>query len=109
MTYKEVADVIAQIGVPWAYYQFKETLQGPPFVCFFYTSNNDFLADDKNYQKIEHLAVELYTEEKDFSLESMAELVFEENGFVYTKDEEYLDSERMHMTIYEMDVIITKE
>lgn len=109
MTYREVADVIAQIGVPWAYYQFKETLQGPPFVCFFYTGNNDFLADDKNYQKIEHLAVELYTEEKDFSLESMAELVFEENGLVYTKDEEYLDSEHMHMTLYEMDVIITKE
>lgn len=109
MTYKEVADVIAQMGVPFAYYQFKETLQGPPFVCFFYTGDNDFLADDKNYQKIEHLAVELYTEEKDFSLESMAELVFEENGLVYTKDEEYLDSESMHMTLYEMDVIITKE
>lgn len=108
MTYQEVADMAESIGVPSAYYQFKETQQGPPYVCFFFTNSSDFLADDNNYQKIEHLAVELYTDEKDFTLEKTAEAVFNQNGLVYTKGEEYLDSESMHVTVYEMDVVITE-
>ena len=109
MTYKEVASMVAEIGLPNAYYQFKETIQGPPFVCFFFTNANDFLADDVNFQKIEHLAVELYTDEKDYSLEAVVEDVLEGHCLVYLKQEEYLDSEQMHITVYEMDVVITEE
>ena len=67
MTIKEVATMVASIGVPYAYYQFPEgTEQATPFVCFFYSRNNDMKADDANYQKIEHLVIELYTDNKDF-------------------------------------------
>lgn len=110
MTTKQVANMIASIGVPYAYYQFPEgTEQATPFVCFFYSEDNDVKADNSNYQKIEHLIIELYTDNKDFSLEATVEGVLRTNEMVWTRSEEYIDSERMVMVVYEMDVVITEE
>ena len=110
MTYKEISTMISQIGVPTAYYQFpKGTDIAPPFACFFYSSDNDFKADNSNYQKIEHLIIELYTDNKDFELEAATESVLAANGFVWSKAEEWIDTERMLEVIYETDVIITEE
>lgn len=109
MTTQEVAAMVAEVGVPYAYYQFtKDTAVDPPFICFFYPQDNDFLADNKNYQQINHLAVELYTDAKDFALEKTVEAVLRSHGMVWSKEEGHLDSERMHEVVYEMDVIITE-
>lgn len=109
MTHAEIKTMLASVGVPTAYYQFPEdTGQQPPFICFFYNYNNDFLADDTNYQKIEHLIVELYTDNKDFELEAAVEAALSLHGLVYTRDEEYLGSEQMYEVVYEMDVVITE-
>lgn len=110
MTHEQVATMIRSIGIPFAYYQFpNDTPQSPPFICFFYPDNNDVIADNTNYAKIERLVIELYTDDKDFSLEQEIEAVLNANGLVFSRDEEFLDSERMHETIYETDVIITSE
>lgn len=109
MTHAEIKTMLASVGVPTAYYQFPEdTGQQPPFICFFYNYNNDFLADDTNYQKIEHLIVELYTDNKDFELEAAVEAALSLNGLVYSRDEEYLGDEQMQLVVYEMDVVITE-
>lgn len=108
MTYKQIATMISSIGLPYAYYQFPEgTAQPTPFICFYYPNRNDFLADDSNYQKIEHLIIELYTDNKDFGLEQSVEAALEGAGLVYTRSEEWIDTERMLEVIYETDVIIT--
>lgn len=110
MTYSEVASMVAEIGAPYAYYQFPEgTQQATPFVCFFYPYSNDALGDSVNYQKIEHLIVELYTDNKDFDLEQTVENVLRSHGLVWTRAEEWIDSERMLEVVYEMDVVITSE
>ena len=110
MTTQEVATMVAEIGIPSAYYQFPDnTEQTTPFVCFFYSGDNDFLADDSNYQKIEHLIIELYTDNKDFALEQTVESVLASHGMVWTRDEEWIESERMLEVVYEMDVVITSE
>lgn len=110
MTYQNVAEMVEGIGVPFAYYQFPEdTEQATPFVCFFYSGDNDLKADDSNYQKIEHLIIEVYTDNKDFTLEATTESVLRSYGMVWTKEETFLDSERMHEVIYEMDIVITEE
>ena len=110
MTHAEVKTMLASVGIPTAYDQFPDnTGQQPPFICFFYNYNNDFLADDKNYQKIEHLIVELYTDNKDFSLEAAVEADLSSHDIVYTRNEEYIDSEQMYLVVYESDVIITEE
>ena len=110
MTYQEISTMISQIGVPTAYYQFPEgTDTAPPFVCFFYARDNDFKADNSNYQKIEHLIIELYTDNKDFALEAAVESVLGSNGLVWMKEEQWLDTERMLEVVYETEVIITEE
>lgn len=109
MTFKEVADMVESIGLPYAYYQFSETGVEPPFVCFFYGNSNDLLADNSNYQKIEHLYIELYSDQKDFGLEQTVETVLSNHGMVWTRNEERIESERMYEVVYEMDVVITTE
>ena len=111
MTFKEIATMISSIGLPYAYYEFPEAnaVTGPPFVCFYYPHDNDFKADSTNYQKIEHLVVELYTDEKDFAKEAAVEGVLASNGMVWSRSETPIDSEQMHLTVYEMDVVITEE
>lgn len=110
MTTQEVATMVAEIGIPSGYYQLPDnTEQTTPFVCFFYSGDNDFKADDSNYQKIEHLIIELYTDNKDFALEQTVESVLASHGMVWTRDEEWIESERMLEVVYEMDVVITSE
>lgn len=107
MTYEQVANMIEGVGIPYAYYQFPEsTGQQPPFICFYYRNGNDFIADNENYSKINALTIELYTDNKDVELEVLVETALKEAGFVYTWEETYLDSERMHMISYYTEVII---
>ncbi len=107
MTYKELADMIEGIGLPFAYYQFPEgTEQAPPFVVFFYSQIDDLYADESNYQRIVTLNIELYTAEKDFVSEAAVEAVLAENELTYYKEENYIDSEKLYQIAYEMEVII---
>ena len=108
MTYQQVATMVASIGVPYAYYQFPEgTAQPTPFVCFYFDGSNDLFADDKNYQKIRPLTIELYTDTKAFTLEATVESILSSNGLTFARSESYIDSERMNMVAYKTDVIIT--
>lgn len=110
MTYKEIATLVDGIGYPYAYYQFeKETAKDPPFICFFYPENNDFLADNTNYAHITELTIELYTDNKDFTAEAAVEAALEAAEIVYEKDETYIDSERMYMVTYSTEVLINAE
>ena len=107
MTYKQIASMVSSIGLPYAYYQFPEgTAQAPPFVVFFYADTDDVFADDTNYQRIATLNIELYTNEKDFAMESTVEQILTNNNLTYYKEENYIDSERMWQIAYEMEVII---
>lgn len=108
MTYEQVATMVSSIGLPYAYYQFPEgTAVAPPFVCFYFEGSDDLYADDKNYQKIRPLTIELYTDNKDFSLEATVEGILTSNGLTYARNESWIDSERMNMVAYTADIIIT--
>ena len=120
MTYKEVYQVVSGITVststtdtiPCAYWMFPEDdlnnpAPPPPFICYYYSDSNDLLADGINYQKIRGLTVELYCDNKDFNLEQAVEEKLTSNGFVYSKAEDYIESEKLYMTSYESEVIIT--
>ena len=109
MTYRQVAEMVSSIGVPFAYYQFpNNTGIAPPFVCFYFDSSNDFAADNTNYQRIRPLSIELYTDNKDFTLEQTVENVMNQNGLVYSREETFLDSERMYMVTFMTEIIITE-
>lgn len=116
MTYREVYQIISGIEmaegvpIPSAYLAFPENdpnTPPPPFICYYYTGDNDLKADDSNYQKIRQLTVELYCDNKDFTLESAVEDALASHGIVYSKMETYIEDEKMYMTTYETEVVIT--
>ena len=110
MTVQDVRRLAESIGLNTAYYEFPSgTEQEPPFLCWFFPDNNDFKADNRNYQKVERCVFELYTPYKDFDLEAAVENVLQEANLIYTRDEAYIDSERMYQTNYTFEVIITTE
>lgn len=101
MTTQEVNTLVESFGLPYAYYQFADgTGQEPPFICFFYGDRSDEVADDSNYVKFATLYIELYTDEKDFALETIIESKLTEADIVYEMSEDYIDAERMHITVY---------
>ena len=107
MTRKEISQMISSAGLPYAYYQFPEdTPQTPPFICFFFSNTDDVFADDSNFQKIEQLNIELYTNVKDFALEDALEEILKNNNLTYYKEENYIDSEKLYQIAYEMEVMI---
>ena len=109
MTHTEVATMIANIGLPYAYYEFPDdTEQEPPFVVFYYPQSDDLYADNQNYVGITQLNIELYTDEKDFDLESTVDSVLTGSGLTYTKMETRIDQERMWQILYQMEVIINE-
>lgn len=118
MTYREVYQIISGIEmaegvvIPSAYLQFPDDdpdnpAPPPPFICYYYTGDDDLKADNINYQKIRQLTIELYCDNKDFTLEAAVEDALTSNGIVYSKMEAYIDTEKMYITTYETEVVIT--
>lgn len=107
MTFQDIKNMVANIGYPYSYRAFPEgTEQATPFVCFFFTGSADLYADDANYQKIEHLVIELYTDYKDFAKEAAVEAVLAANDMTWVRSEDEIPSERMYLVTYDMDVVI---
>ncbi len=110
MTYKQISTLVSSIGLPYAYYQFpNDTPQTPPFICFFFDESDDLAADNINYQLIRHIFLELYTSEKDFATEATVETALKGAEIFYNRSEQYLDSERLYMVVYEFEVVVTEE
>lgn len=108
MTHNEIATMIAGIGLPYAYHEFTpQEAVPPPFICFLYPSRDDFLADGKNYAKIQQLTIELYTDDPDFALEARVEDALSDADLVYAvQGPTYIDSEKMYMTTYDTSVLL---
>lgn len=117
MTYKQVYEIVSAIEIepgktiPCAYYMFPEDdpnnpAPPPPFLVYYYPGDDDFKADDTNYTKIRQLTIELYCDNKNFTLEKAVEDALNSNGFVYAKSEDYIESEKLYMTTFDTEVII---
>lgn len=110
MTYQDIATMIDGFGLPNAYYQFPDsTPQVLPFIVFYYEDSSDLYADCKNYQRITELTIEFYSETKDFFTEALIEDALATASLTYRKSEQFIDSEKMHETVYEMEVLINAE
>lgn len=108
MTYAEIKQMVASIGLPCSYYQWpEEKAPDLPYILFYFPENNDFVADGKNYAKVAVCNIELYTEEKDFATETMVEDLLEANDLPYTKEEQYIETERMFEVLYVVEILLT--
>lgn len=107
MTYAEIKTMLDGVA-PTAYYQFPIPGKEPPFICFYVDESNDLKADNINYQKVDHVVVELYTREKNFPLEAQLEEAFRNKMLTWDRLETFLDDERLWLQTYDLNVIITE-
>lgn len=110
MTFKEIAEMIEDIGLPFTYYSWPENAAPPlPYIVYYYPGTQNFPADNSVYAVNQTLNIELYTRMKDFDLEDEVETVLAANNIVWDKTETYIDTEHMFEVLYEMEVIINGE
>ncbi len=105
MTKQEVANIIASFGFSWRYSHFSQT-PAPPYVVYYYPSENDVNADDSNYVNRRQLFIELFTRAKDETSEGIIEAKLREAGLTWYKQTDFLNDEQLFQTTYEMEVII---
>lgn len=105
MTHEEVMEMIAELGLPFAYDHFVEgESPKPPFIVFLYPRAHNFSADGRVYFKVNRLNIELYTALKDVELEQRVEAMLDRHGIFYAKSEVWIKSERLYEVLYEMEV-----
>ena len=110
MTRQEIATMLTSAGYSIAYRSFPigNAPTTTPFLIYFYDTNDDLMADNKNYVNIVNLVVELYTSGvREFVSEGEVEAILKANQLTYSKNEEYIDDISMYRITYEMEVIIS--
>ena len=106
MTTTEIATMVDSFGLTnWRYDHFSET-PAPPYVVYYYPSENDVFADDSNYVNRRQLFIELFTKQKDPTSEAAIEAKLASNGLTWYKQTDFLNDEKLYQTTYETEVII---
>lgn len=103
MELKELVKILEKLEIPIAYNHFS-TFQKPPYLVYKVTSTNNFIADNKVYQKIRKVDLELYTENKNEELEQKLETILCENEMAFEMFETYIESEAVYQVIYEISI-----
>ena len=80
-----------------------------PYLIYYEDSNDPFYADNRVYQQVTGVTVELYTDRKDPAIEAKLETVLDHNDIAYTTYENYLESEQMYLRGYEFEILKRSE
>ena len=107
MTVEEISAMIRQIGIPAAYLAFEYgDAERPPFLIWYLEQGDNFSADNQAYQQKRWLRIELYTDYKNFELESKIESALNVHDLAFSVSEAFIADERLIEEIYETEVII---
>lgn len=107
MTLKQLYGLLASTSFPVAYQSWKAAgVEPPPMPYIVYSSdgNDDFRADNSQYVEIQDISVELYTETRNLSAESVLEQILRSAGIVFDKTISYVDDEKMFQIDYEFQI-----
>ena len=101
----ELKNILEATGYPVAYSHFKESPPSVPYICYRTQGTENFFADNKIYQEVVPVDIELYTEKKDLTAESKIKAALQNNGINYEMvPEVYIDSESLFMNTFEMEL-----
>ena len=75
-----------------------------PYVCYYSTGSDNFAADNVVYDSNRPVRIELYTRSKDLTTEAAVEAALTGAGIYWTRDESYIDDEKVFLTIYEVTI-----
>lgn len=105
MTGEQLAAMLQETGIPFAYDHFAEgESPEPPFICYLLPGSDNFAADGRVYFKINDVRIELYTDKKDVSVEKQVEDALDDQGIFYNKSEVWISEERLYEVLYSFEV-----
>lgn len=65
---------------------------------------NNFAADGVAYYKINEVRLEVYTDQKDLTVEENVECVLDAHSVFYGKSETWIDSEKLYEVLYQFEM-----
>lgn len=105
MTVEQLAAMLQETGIPFAYDHFAEgESPEPPFICYLLPGSDNFAADGRVYFRINEVRIELYTDKKDVSVEKQVEDALDNRGIFYNKSEVWISEERLYEVLYSFSV-----
>ena len=75
-----------------------------PYVCFYSTGADNFAADNIVYSSNRPIRIELYARQKDLATEAALEAKLTHEGIYWTRDESFIDDEKVYLTVYEVQI-----
>lgn len=103
MILEEIRSILETTGLPVTYYAWPEkAAPDPPYICYLVAYTNNFAADSGVYEVINHLQIELYTDQKEPETEARVESALA--SFFWQKTETYIESEQCFQIMYEIEV-----
>lgn len=105
MRIEELAAMLQEMDIPFAYDHFAEgESPEPPFICYLLPGSDNFAADGRVYFRINGVRIELYSDSKDVGLDSKVEAVLDSHGIFYNKSEVWIQSEKLYEILYSFEV-----
>lgn len=108
MKQSELYDALKAVCSSVAYRQFR-TATPTPFICYQFAGSEDLMADNENYVPIPAFEVELYTDDKDPVLEQQLEDALQALGLTWTKEETFVETEKLNEAIYTVQFVQDRE
>lgn len=110
MILHDLKALLKTTGMPVTYHHWEIGEVPPlPYLIYYEDSSDPFYADNRVYQQVIGVTVELYTDRKDPAIEEKLETVMDHSDIAYTIYENYLESEQMYLRGYEFEILKRSE
>lgn len=105
MTLEELKSILDKTGLKVAYRQWAMgQVPDLPYLLYYVDEEIGFKADNKVYTKNKAITIELYSNLKNEREEKKLETLLDDNKIIYEVYESYLDSEKMYLRAYEINI-----
>ena len=103
MSHDELLEVLRLTGIPWAYHHW-EGRQKPPYGVYLDEEDDPFFADGKTYVFFSSMWLEVYTLERDPTLDQRIRAALDAAEIAYYVHYTWIESEGLYETIFEIEV-----
>lgn len=103
MTHAELLDILEPMGIPWAYHHWEKP-PAPPYGVYLDGPYDPFHADNRNYFSARQIRLEVYSADRNPELDTKVEAALTAAEIPYEADFDYLESEALYESIFEIEV-----
>lgn len=96
----KIEELLKKIDIPASYMKFREKTN-PPFIIYFSSGSENFIADDKVFYNEYSYVIEYYFIKKSREKEKIIEQFFNDEDVTWEKSEDiYIQSEELYLIKY---------